>query len=64
MRTPAPVATVQLPERCYSMDVQYPLMVVATAERHIQIFNLTNPNTAYKVCSEVLDAPTYSYLRF
>lgn len=48
MRSPTPVATVQLPERCYSMDVQYPLMVVATAERHIQIFNLTNPNTAYK----------------
>lgn len=50
MRSPTPVATVQLPERCYSMDVQYPLMVVATAERNIQIFNLTNPNTAYKVC--------------
>lgn len=38
-----------LPERCYTFDVQYPLMVVGTAERHIQIFNLTNPNTAYKV---------------
>jgi hypothetical protein len=24
-------------------------MVVGTAERHIQIFNLTNPTTAYKV---------------
>ena len=31
------------------MDVQYPLMVVGTAERHIQIFNLTNPTAAYKV---------------
>jgi hypothetical protein len=31
------------------MDVQYPLMVVGTAERHIQIFNLTNPTSAYKV---------------
>lgn len=49
MRASAPVATVQLPERCYSMDVQYPLMVVGTAERHVQIFNLTNPNTAFKV---------------
>ncbi|OAX43137.1 WD40 repeat-like protein [Rhizopogon vinicolor AM-OR11-026] len=54
MRTPAPVATVQLPERCYSMDVQYPLMVVATAERHIQIFNLTNPNAAYKTIASPL----------
>jgi mRNA export factor len=48
LRTPNPVSTVQLPERCYSMDVQYPLMVVGTAERHIQIFNLTNPTSAYK----------------
>ncbi|KJA26258.1 hypothetical protein HYPSUDRAFT_36528 [Hypholoma sublateritium FD-334 SS-4] len=48
LRTPSPVATVTLPERCYTFDVQYPLMVVGTAERHIQIFNLTNPNTAYK----------------
>jgi mRNA export factor len=31
------------------MDVQYPLMAVGTAERHIQIFNLTNPTAAYKV---------------
>ncbi|KAJ7178690.1 WD40-repeat-containing domain protein [Mycena crocata] len=48
LRAAAPVATVQLPERCYSFDVQYPLMVVGTAERHIQIFNLTNPTTPYK----------------
>lgn len=38
-----------LPERCYSFDVLYPLMVVGMAERHIQIFDLSNPNTAYKV---------------
>ena len=31
------------------MDVQYPLLVVATAGRHIQIYNLTNPSTPYKV---------------
>ncbi|KAJ7284704.1 WD40-repeat-containing domain protein [Mycena rebaudengoi] len=48
LRAAAPVASVQLPERCYSFDVQYPLMVVGTAERHIQIFNLTNPTTPYK----------------
>ncbi|KAG5654263.1 hypothetical protein H0H81_005506 [Sphagnurus paluster] len=48
LRAPQPVATVTLPERCYTFDVQYPLMVVGTAERHIQIFNLTNPNSAYK----------------
>ncbi|KAI0249139.1 Poly(A)+ RNA export protein [Lactifluus subvellereus] len=48
MRTANPVSTVQLPERCYTLDVSYPLMVVGTAERHIQIFNLTNPTTPYK----------------
>jgi hypothetical protein len=49
MRTPNPVSTVQLPERCYTLDVSYPLMVVGTAERHVQIFNLTNPTTPFKV---------------
>ncbi|GJE94513.1 WD40-repeat-containing domain protein [Phanerochaete sordida] len=48
LRTPNPVSTVTLPERCYTMDVMYPLMVVGTAERHIQIFNLTNPTTPFK----------------
>ena len=49
LRTPNPVATVHLPERCYTFDIQYPLMVVGTAERHIQVFNLSNPTTVYKV---------------
>lgn len=31
------------------MDVVYPLMVVGTAERHVQIYNLTNPTTPYRV---------------
>ncbi|EEB94961.1 hypothetical protein MPER_06144, partial [Moniliophthora perniciosa FA553] len=48
LRTPTPVASVNLPERCYTLNIQYPLMVVGTAERHIQIFNLTNPTTPYK----------------
>ncbi|KAI0787859.1 Poly(A)+ RNA export protein [Fomes fomentarius] len=48
LRTPNPVSTVSLPERCYTLDVTYPLMVVGTAERHIQVFNLQNPTTAFK----------------
>ncbi|KAI0087307.1 Poly(A)+ RNA export protein [Irpex rosettiformis] len=48
LRSSTPVSTVQLPERCYTMDVTYPLMVVGTAERHIQIFNLTNPTQVFK----------------
>ncbi|KAF5342084.1 hypothetical protein D9611_001906 [Ephemerocybe angulata] len=54
LRTPNPVATVQLPERCYTFDIQYPLMAVGTAERHIQIFNLTNPGQAFKTITSPL----------
>lgn len=38
-----PVHTQQLPDRCHAMDVKYPLMVVATADKNIVIFNLQNP---------------------
>ncbi|KAF0482756.1 WD40 repeat-like protein [Gigaspora margarita] len=48
MRSPSPVLTVALPERCYAMDVIYPLMVVGTADRHVQIYNLGHPSTPYK----------------
>jgi len=45
---PTPVATLQLPERVYSMDVKYPLLVVGCAERHLLVYNLQqiqqNPN--------------------
>lgn len=45
---PNPVATLQLPERIYSMDIKYPLMVVGCAERHLCVYNLQqiqqNPN--------------------
>lgn len=48
LRSPNPVAQVQLPERLYSMDVRYPLAVAATAEKHVVIYNLTNPNAEFK----------------
>ncbi|KAF5366977.1 hypothetical protein D9758_003962 [Tetrapyrgos nigripes] len=48
LRSSTPIASVTLPERCYTFDVQYPLMVVGTAERHVQIYNLSNPTTPYK----------------
>lgn len=57
IRSQNPVSSVTLPERCYSLDVSYPLMVVATAERHIQIFNLTTPTAAYKVRHDDLGVP-------
>jgi mRNA export factor len=47
-RQPNPAAQVTLPERAYSMDVRHPLAVVATAEKHICIYNLANPNAEFK----------------
>ncbi|XP_039158990.1 protein RAE1 [Eucalyptus grandis] len=43
-----PVHTQQLPERCYAMTVRYPLMVVATADRNLIVFNLQNPQAEFK----------------
>ncbi|EOR04935.1 hypothetical protein E3P92_00236 [Wallemia ichthyophaga] len=45
---PTPVGTVQLPFQLYSMDVVYPLLVAATAERRIVIINLTQPTTIFR----------------
>lgn len=49
LRSPTPLATVELKERCYAMDVKNKVLVVGTAGRHIQIFDLANPITPYKV---------------
>jgi mRNA export factor len=40
--------TYNLPERCYALDVLHPLMVVGTAERHLLVFNLAQPQQPYK----------------
>jgi mRNA export factor len=49
LRSPSPAHTHTLPERCYALSVAYPLLVAATAERHIQVFNLAaNPGAVYK----------------
>jgi mRNA export factor len=39
-RQPNPVGQLQLPERCYDLDVRDNLMVVATADRHIISYNV------------------------
>ncbi|KAG2198233.1 hypothetical protein INT46_005224 [Mucor plumbeus] len=54
LRSPQPVGTVQLGERCYSMDTKGDLLVAATADRKIHIFNLSNPTTIYKQCMSPL----------
>ncbi|AQK40709.1 Protein RAE1 [Zea mays] len=43
-----PVHIQQLPERCYALTVNYPLMIVGTADRHLVVFNLQNPQTEFK----------------
>ncbi|KAJ3416475.1 hypothetical protein HDV05_001633, partial [Chytridiales sp. JEL 0842] len=48
LRQPTPAFTLQLPERCYSMDAAFPLLVVATADRHVMIYNLNNPSTPFR----------------
>ena len=48
-RSPTPAHTQTLPERVYAMDVNYPLAVVGTADRNIHVYNLTNPQTPFKI---------------
>jgi len=39
---PTPIASLPLPERVYSMDVKFPLLVVGCADRHLLVYNLQN----------------------
>ncbi|KAJ4745148.1 mRNA export factor [Rhynchospora pubera] len=47
-RQAQPVHVQQLPERCYALTVNYPLMVVGTADRNLIVYNLQNPQTEFK----------------
>jgi mRNA export factor len=47
-RQAGPVGDVALPERVYAMDLNYPLLVVATAERHILVYDCRKPQAEYK----------------
>lgn len=53
-----PVHTQQLPERVYAMSVNYPLMVVGTADRQILVFNLTNPGSVFSAAASPLKYQT------
>ncbi|KAI0881972.1 WD repeat domain-containing protein [Annulohypoxylon maeteangense] len=53
LRQQGPLATVACKERVYSMDSKADLMVVATAECHIHLFDLKNPTTI----SETVESP-------
>ncbi|KAI8970235.1 WD40-repeat-containing domain protein [Mycotypha africana] len=43
-----PVSKVDLPERCYSMDTKKGLLVAATADRHVMVYDLNNPTVVFK----------------
>ncbi|KAK1929864.1 Protein RAE1 [Phytophthora citrophthora] len=47
-RSPTPMASVQLSERCYAMDAKHPLLVVATADRQVHVFDIRKPSQIYK----------------
>jgi len=47
-RQATPAGQFQLPERCYAMDVKHPLMVVATAERQVIIYNLSGQPSEFR----------------
>ena len=61
LRASSPVATVQMSERVSCMDVKYPLLVVGTADRKIQIINLNNPSVVYKSVDSPLKWQTRVY---
>jgi len=48
LRQSTPVIQFSLPERCYTADVSYPMVVVGTANRHIIVYNLENQPSEYK----------------
>lgn len=58
LRSPNPAVTVTLQDRCFTMDVKDNLLVIGTAERYINIVNLTNPDKFYKTIQSPLKYQT------
>ena len=63
-RSPTPAHTQQLPERVHAMDCVHPLLVVGTADRTIQVFNLANPGAVYKQLASPLKYQTRAVAAF
>lgn len=53
-RSPNPMMSISLPERCYCADVDYPMAVVGTAERHIIVYQLEGKPQQFKVLESPL----------
>lgn len=54
LRQSTPVASVTCQERVYSIDVMNKLLVVATADRYINVVNLDKPTEFYKTMQSPL----------
>ncbi|KAI9734989.1 MAG: RNA export factor gle2 [Cirrosporium novae-zelandiae] len=54
LRQSTPVATLDCQERVYTMDSKDNLLVIGTADRYINIVNLTQPGTFYKTMQSPL----------
>ncbi|KAJ2708699.1 RNA export factor gle2, partial [Coemansia spiralis] len=54
MRQQSPIAAVNLPERAYAMDCINPLLVVATADRKVLIFDMANPTAPFETAESPL----------
>lgn len=54
LRQSSPAATLECQERVYSLDVKDKLMVVATADRYINVVNLDQPTKFYKTLQSPL----------
>jgi mRNA export factor len=63
-RTPNPVLTFQLPERCYCADVDFPMAVVGTANRQVIIYQLDNQPSEFRVCLSVCLSLNQFYFYF
>ncbi|KAJ2355283.1 RNA export factor gle2 [Coemansia sp. RSA 2618] len=63
-RQQAPIATVDLPERAYAMDCNNPLLVVATAERKVLVFDMASPTTPFQTIDSPLAWQTRSVTCF
>ncbi|XP_048439219.1 protein RAE1-like isoform X2 [Pyrus x bretschneideri] len=64
LRQQTPIHTQALPERCYTLSVRYPLMVVGTADRNLIVFNLQTPQTEFKRIVSPLKYQTRSVAAF
>uniref|UniRef100_A0A672SIL0 Rae1 protein homolog n=1 Tax=Sinocyclocheilus grahami TaxID=75366 RepID=A0A672SIL0_SINGR len=47
-RSPNPMMSLQMPERCFCADVVYPMAVVATAERGLIVYQLENQPSEFR----------------